>query len=84
MDDDLERKGRVEVGLFETGQVVVLEHLGNLPVLLGVEEQLGPNLLWWGGQHVQVVERALVAEATQVPVAHDLFIAAVTRVANAF
>lgn len=83
MDDDLEREGRVEVGLLETGQVVVLEHLRNLPVRLRVEEQLGTDLLGRGGEHVQVVEGALVTEAAQVAVADNFLVTALAGVTGA-
>ena len=41
----------------------------------GVEEYLGADLLWRRGQHVEVVEGALVAEAADVGVADHLLVA---------
>ena len=44
-------------------------------VIPGVEEYLGADLLRWRGQHVEIVEGALVAEAADVAVADHLLVA---------
>ena len=74
MDDDLDGEGRGEVGVGQLGPVVVVEELRQLSVLGCVEQELGVDLVGRRWQHVQVVEGAVITEATQITITNHLLV----------
>ena len=51
-----------------------MPYLWELLVTVGVEVEHGADLLWGGGQHVQVVGRSLISKAAKVSVTDYLFV----------
>jgi hypothetical protein len=82
VDDDLGRRRGVEVRLLDGRHVVVDQVLRFLWILPGKEEELSSDGFRRGRQHVQVVERAVVMEATEVAVADNLLVSAVPNGEN--
>ena len=79
MDDDLGGGRGVEVRLLDGRHVVVDQVLRFLRVLPREEEQLSSDSLRRCRQHIQVVEGAIVVEATEITVADDLLVPAVPK-----
>ena len=49
-------------------------HLWYLLVVLAVEVEHGPDLLWRGREHIQVVERPLISEAAEISITNYFFV----------